>query len=173
MPACRAIVRMITRCLEKEIIPTLRDVRNRLRVKTQQPCSTPLRARGFFRRPRTFARLAARARGRTALHPRTSGAAKIEPQRSPDQRQRLTKSRFQKAHIVRRNPALDVGEESQPRRRARDLRHVHQVEPAPIDLGRIHRGGRFRKSSIQARSFKPRSSIELLPRRPPRWILRK
>src|SRR5258708_33035904 len=106
---------MITRCLEKEIIPTLRDVRNRLRVKTQQPCSRPLRARGFFRRPRTFARLTARARGRTALHPRTPGAAKIESQRRADQRQRLTKSRFEEAHIMRRHTALDVGEESQPR----------------------------------------------------------
>ena len=34
------------------------------------------------------------------------------------------------------------------------MRHVHQVEPAPIDLRRIHRGGRLGESSIQARSLK-------------------
>jgi len=55
---------------------------------------------------------------------------------------------------MRRNPALDVSEESQTRRRARDLRHVHQVEPAPIDLRGIHRGGRLSKSSIEPRSLK-------------------
>src|SRR5258707_12181726 len=120
MSARRAIVRMITRCLEKEIIPTLRSVRNRLRVKTQQLLSRTLRARGFFRRPRTFATLAARAGGRTALHPRAPGAAKIEPQRRADQPERFPKSRFEETHVVRPKNSPVVGEESQPRRRARD-----------------------------------------------------
>jgi len=79
MPACRAIVRMITRCLEKEIIPTLLGVRNRRRIETQQAISSTLRTRGFFWRTRAVGTLASRTGRRTALHPRAAGPAKIEP----------------------------------------------------------------------------------------------
>jgi hypothetical protein len=55
---------------------------------------------------------------------------------------------------MRRDAAFDIREKSKPRRRAADLRHVHQVQAPAIDLRRIHRGRRLGQSSIQPRGLK-------------------
>src|SRR5208282_2607521 len=117
-------------------------------------CSTTLRPRRFDARCGPVAALAARPCRRTALHPRAASAPKIEPERRADKFQRLSKSGFDEAYIMRRDAVFDVGEESKTRRCAADLRHVHQVQAPPIHLRRIHRCRRFGQRSIQPRSLK-------------------